>query len=175
MREFAERELSSHPELWLTLERELADALRETFSLSELAELREFLQSPTGQVWVRASPSLLAQTQERSKGANSAQFQMASIGCVVGWLAPHVEAAQLKAGRNEPGFSAELFEVLRPSREAVRKTCDCLLRKVIERWPSSTITQIQLQPEYQQYVAELLTTGACPLPDIEHAPPSTSE
>ena len=169
-REFAERELAEHPEIWPVLEQEFAAILRETFSPKQLHELQQFLGSETGQAWIKASPALFARMQAGSSPEGST-FQIASIGCVVGLLGPNVDAAKANAGRTDPGIPADMFEAIRPLREAAKRTCDCLLAEGLKRWPSITVYQIQMQPEHQEYWGQLLNDGKCPMP-VPNAQPS---
>ncbi|MFN7941079.1 MAG: DUF2059 domain-containing protein [Thermoanaerobaculia bacterium] len=152
-RQFAELEVAEHPEIWPALEQELAAVLRETFSLEQLRELQRFLSSATGQLWVKNSPALFERLQARSAAPESAIFQFASVGCVVGLLGPNIDAAKAKVGKTEPGIPAGVFEAIRPLRQAAKKTCDCIFAEAHKRWPSSTIPQLQLLPELQSFAS----------------------
>lgn len=173
-REFAEREFKEHPEIWPVFEQEFAAVLRETFSLKQLHELQQFLGSETGQAWIKASPALIAGIQEGSTAPEGAMFQIASVGCVVDLVGSKADAAKARAGRTDPGIPADMFEAIRPLREAAKRTCDCLLTEALKRWPSVTIPQLQLQPEFEEFSAQLEADGKCPLP-VPAAQPSKAE
>ena len=163
-RDLTDRLLEEDPEIWSTLDNELAAALRKSFSESQLHELHDFFSSETGQAWVKASPEIFANFQGNSAGTASSTFRFSSLGCVVGILAPNVDDAKQKTGYDRPGIPDELYDSLEPFRKASTLTCDCILTKSLERWSSSNPAQLQLQPGYQEYVQELLTSGTCPMP-----------
>ncbi|MCP4601207.1 MAG: DUF2059 domain-containing protein [Proteobacteria bacterium] len=163
-RDLADRLLAEYPDIWSKLDREYADLLSQTFSESQLHELHHFFSSDTGQAWIKSAPEIFANFQNSSTGTNSLLFRFSSIGCVVGLLAPNIDVAKQRAGNDQPGVPSELYETIEPLREASTLTCDCILTKGLEKWPSSAVMQLQLQPGFQEYAQELLSSGSCPMP-----------
>ncbi len=163
-RDLTDRLLEEDPEIWPMLDNEMAAALRKSFSESQLHELHDFFSSGTGQAWVGARFDIFSNFQNRSAGTASSTFRLSSLGCVIGILAPNIDATKNKTGNDRPGIPAELYESLGPLRKASALTCDCILTKSLEKWPGANLTQLQLQPGYQAHAQELLTSGSCPMP-----------
>jgi len=163
-REFADRLLLESPEIWDHLEGEVAGLVRSRFSGRQLQELEVFLSSETGRAWTAYSPEIFAAFQGTANDPESFSFRFTSIGCVVGIIGPNIEAAKEKAGVDGPGLTDELYAAFGPVKNASAITCDCILRKGLARWPSLSMMQLQLAPEYQQYAEELLQNGDCPMP-----------
>lgn len=159
-RDLAEHLFACEPEIWPMLDKEYARHLRQALSETQLLEVKKFLSSDTGRAWVKATPELAARLQASTQAPGEFSFRVASIGCVVALVAPILDGAKQKAGRSTPGIPPEFYDKLGPVEAAARETCDCVLTKSLERWPTLAVGQIQLQPEYQEYVQQLVT-GAC--------------
>ena len=163
-RELGEHLLARAPEIWLTLDKEYARHLREALTETQLLEVEKFLSSDTGRAWIKATPELAAKLQASTQAPGEFSFRVASIGCVASLLAPIIDGAKQKAGKSTPGVPPELYDKLGPLEAAARETCDCVLAKSLEKWPTMGLAQLQFQPEYQEYVEQLVTAGTCPMP-----------
>ncbi len=176
-KDLATRILAERPEVWLSLETELANLFRELFSNEELEELADFLASETGRKWIDYTPQIYSSFQVNASDPESSTYQFTLIGCVVGVLGTNLQALKQSVGETEPGVSEELYEAVRPSVEAAGRTCDCLFRRGFEKWPERTVMQLQADPAYHQFARELLTSGECPLPvpEIAESPTESPE
>ncbi|MBZ0114333.1 MAG: DUF2059 domain-containing protein [Thermoanaerobaculia bacterium] len=152
-RDLADRLANEYPEAWAQFDAEYAALLSETFTEKQLQELLTFLSSETGQLWIQSSANLTEQIQSGSSNPGSLTFRMAAVGCAVGVLAP-----------GDIEITDATYEATRSSREAAIATCDCVLTKAVEKWPSVPIAQQLLKAEAQSYIGELLADGVCPLP-----------
>jgi hypothetical protein len=152
-RNLADRLVSEYPEVWSDFDADYAALLSETFTEKQLQEILAFMSSETGQLWRQSAAGLTEHLQAGSNDPKSLTFRMAAIGCAIGVLAP-----------GDTEVTDATYEATRSRREAAIETCDCLLAKAVEKWPSVPIAQQLLKPESQSYFGELLEGGVCPMP-----------
>lgn len=163
-REIARLLLADDKSFLETYEAEAAALYEKRFSAQEMRGLTDFFASDLGRKWVASQTELAQEQITLLRSGQGMLLIVAEIGCETALLGPNFVTAREKAGNPKMAVPADFVTRYAPVVKGVRGLCGCILKEAVKRWGPGAVTHPQA--EVATLSQELVSSGACPLPDM---------